>query len=128
MISDSLGLGVDEIREEIQPVLLHREVGSSDIIVPPGAAAGLRQNAAGNRNGEAVISMDFQAYLGAPESYDAVHIDGTPELDVKIDGGVHGDIGTVSMIINAVDRVVRAPAGLLTVLDVPTIFCKPSRR
>ncbi len=128
MISDALGLSIQSIREEIGPVVLDKEVSSTDIVVPPGRVAGLKQTAVGNRDGLAVVSMDFQAYLGAPEAYDAVHIHGIPELEVKIHGGVHGDIGTVSIILNAVERVVDAPSGLLTMLDMPAIHCRGRQR
>lgn len=126
MISDSLNLGVEEIHGEISPVILNHQVISSEITVPEGKAAGLKQTADGLRDGKPVISMDFQAYLGAPESYDAVQVDGEPGISAKIDGGVHGDVGTVSMLINSAPRVIAAPPGLITMRDIPMVFCGSS--
>ena len=40
----------------------------------------------------------MEAYLGAPESFDAVEITGSPALKMKIAGGVHGDIATASIV------------------------------
>ena len=46
------------------------------------------------------LTGDMEAYFGAPESYDAIEIDGLPPLSMKIAGGIHGDIATASMIVN----------------------------
>jgi 4-hydroxy-tetrahydrodipicolinate reductase len=59
--------------------------------------------------------------VGATESYDAVTIRGTPDLEVVIRGGTHGDVGTTAMAVNAARRVVDAPPGLLTMKDLPLV-------
>jgi len=66
-----------------------------------------------------VIVLDFQAYIGAQEEYDAVTIKGVPEIKQKISPCVHGDAGTVAMIVNSIPKVLKAPAGLLTMKDMP---------
>jgi hypothetical protein len=40
---------------------------------------------------------------------------------MTIDGGIAGDYATAAIIVNAARRVVEAPAGLLTMLDLPPI-------
>jgi 4-hydroxy-tetrahydrodipicolinate reductase len=61
----------------------------------------------------------MEAYLGAPESYDAIRIAGSPPLSVKFAGGVHGDIATASIVVNSLPRVMAAPPGLRTMRDMP---------
>jgi 4-hydroxy-tetrahydrodipicolinate reductase len=61
----------------------------------------------------------MEAYLGAPESYDAIQIDGTPSLSVRMPGGIHGDIATASIVVNSIPRVLAAPPGLHTMRDLP---------
>jgi 4-hydroxy-tetrahydrodipicolinate reductase len=61
----------------------------------------------------------MEAYLGAPDSYDAIQIEGTPPLSMRILGGVHGDIATASMVINAIPKVLSASPGLHTMRDLP---------
>ena len=61
----------------------------------------------------------MEAYLGAPESYDAVRIEGTPPLRMKLAGGVHGDIATASIAVNSIPRVLAAPPGLHTMRSLP---------
>ena len=65
--------------------------------------------------------MEFVAYIGAPESYDAVYIEGTPNMEVIIKGGTHGDIATAAMLVNAVPNAIAAPPGLLTMKDLPLV-------
>jgi 4-hydroxy-tetrahydrodipicolinate reductase len=66
-----------------------------------------------------IIVLDFQAYIGAEEEYDAVTIYGVPSIRQKIQPCVHGDIGTVAMVANSIPKVINAPPGLLTMKDLP---------
>jgi hypothetical protein len=66
-----------------------------------------------------VIALDFQAYIGAEEEYDAVTIEGVPNVRQRIQPCVHGDKGTVAMIVNSIPKVINAPTGLLTMKDLP---------
>ena len=61
----------------------------------------------------------MEAYLGAPESYDSIEIDGSPRLDVKVAGGIHGYVATISMVINSISKVLGAAPGLHTMRDMP---------
>jgi 4-hydroxy-tetrahydrodipicolinate reductase len=72
----------------------------------------------GYRKGEPIITLHMEAYLGAPESYDAVRITGDPPLHMKIAGGVHGDIATASITVNSIPKVLRAAPGLRTMRDM----------
>ncbi|MFX0199957.1 MAG: hypothetical protein ACFFCW_27870 [Candidatus Hodarchaeota archaeon] len=36
-----------------------------------------------------------------------------------MDGGVHGDWGTIAMVLNAIPKVLKAAPGLLTMIDLP---------
>jgi 4-hydroxy-tetrahydrodipicolinate reductase len=69
--------------------------------------------------------LDFQAYLGAEEEYDAITIDGVPNIKQRIQPCVHGDAGTIAMIVNAIPRVIKAPAGLVTMKDLPIPSATP---
>ena len=68
---------------------------------------------------EPVITLHMEAYLGAPESYDAVEITGSPALKMKIAGGVHGDIATTSIAVNSLPKILEVPPGLHTMRDMP---------
>ena len=84
----------------------------------PGQVSGIVQEGAGYVKGERRIALRLEAYLGAPDSYDSVLIEGVPRLYSKIEGGVHGDIATASMAVNAIPAVIAAPPGFRTMRDM----------
>jgi 4-hydroxy-tetrahydrodipicolinate reductase len=126
MIADALAWKLDKIvSEPVEPVTAKKAVEGKDIRVKTGDVAGLRQKAKGIVNGEEVIVLDFQAYVGAEEEYDEVKIDGVPKVRQKIQPCVHGDIGTVAVIVNSIPRVINAPPGLYTMRDLPLPSATP---
>ena len=80
---------------------------------------GIVQDGIGYRDGKAVITLHMEAYLGAPESFDAVEITGSPALKMKLAGGVHGDIATASITVNSIPKILDVPPGLHTMRDMP---------
>jgi hypothetical protein len=118
MIADALGWKLDKITDEIQPITAERRVSSEFLKVEPGLVCGLMQDGVGYRAGEAVIKLHMEAYLGAPESYDAVRILGSPPLSMRLAGGVHGDVATASIVVNSIPKVIQAAPGLRTMRDM----------
>jgi len=120
MIADALGWELDKIEvDQVEPVIAKKDVKSEAVSVKKGQAAGLRQRARGLLKKKAVITLDFQAYIGAEEEYDSISIEGVPNINQKITPCVHGDLGTVAVIANSIPKVMNAPPGLLTMKDLP---------
>lgn len=119
MIAGALGWKLDRITDEIGPKIATESISSPFLTVESGYVCGLVQDGIGYRDGQPVITLHMQAYLGAPESYDAVRIDGSPALSMKIAGGVHGDVATASMVVNSIPKVLTGPAGFHTMRDLP---------
>jgi 4-hydroxy-tetrahydrodipicolinate reductase len=126
MIAAGLGWDLDKITESIDPVIAETEVRSDYVTVAPGMAAGVKQFGHGYKNGEELITLEFQAYLGAESPHDAVYIKGTPDVEVVIKGGVHGDLATAAMVVNAIPRVITAPPGFISMKDLPLVSVIPS--
>jgi 2,4-diaminopentanoate dehydrogenase len=124
MIADAMGWKLDRISDEISPKIATRPTRSQFLTVQKGQVAGIIQTGIGYRDGEARITLHMEAYLGAPESYDAVIVKGSPDLHMKIAGGVHGDIATASITANSIPKVLSAPAGLQTMrsMVIPSWF------
>ena len=76
MIADALGWKLDRLTDEIQPKIATETVASEFLAVDAGYVCGIIQDGIGYRGGEPVITLHMEAYLGAPESYDAVTISG----------------------------------------------------
>ena len=119
MIADALGWKLDKITDEIQPKIATSTVASEFLAVDPGYVCGIVQDGIGYRDGKPVITLHMEAYLGAPESFDAVEITGSPALKMKLAGGVHGDIATASITVNSIPKILDVPSGLHTMRDMP---------
>jgi hypothetical protein len=114
MIADALGFELDRITDEIQPKIAASPVESQFLRVEAGRVCGIVQDGVGSVDGKPVIVLHMEAYLGAPETYDRVQIEGSPRLDVKASGGYHGDVATVAIAVNSIPKVLAAPPGLHT--------------
>ncbi|MFB0543185.1 MAG: hypothetical protein ACETVR_00230 [Candidatus Bathyarchaeia archaeon] len=126
LMADALGWRLDEIKvEPVEAVVAEKPVESDVIKVPAGYCAGLKQRAMGIKDGGALITLDFRAYIGAEEEYDAVTIEGLPNINEKISPCVHGDYGTVGITINSIPKVIRAEPGLKTMKDLPIPSATP---
>lgn len=124
MIAEAMGWKLDKVTDEIQPHIAGEPVSSDFLSVEAGLVAGIIQDGVGYRKGQPVIRLHMEAYLGAPESYDAVRVFGNPPLSMKLSGGVHGDVATASIVVNSIPKVIQAVPGLRTMKDMvlPSYF------
>ncbi len=114
MIADALGWKLDRITDEIQPKIAQAPVESQFLKVAAGRVCGIVQDGIGYVSGEPRIVLHMEAYLGAPETYDSVRVEGSPQLHVKALGGYHGDVATASITVNAIPKLLQATPGLHT--------------
>lgn len=127
MIADALGWEIDEIKVDMpEPITFDYDVASDAIKVPAGHAAGGFQMAYGKYKGKTLITMDFKAYIGAPEEFDSVSIKGVPPINNKITPCVHGDHGTIAMTTNMIPHVINAEPGLKTMAELPPPHATPA--
>jgi 4-hydroxy-tetrahydrodipicolinate reductase len=118
MIGDAMGWKLQRITDDIEPKIAERTVESELLAVDPGYVSGIVQDGIGYVEGKPVIRLHMEAYLGAPESYDSVLIEGSPRIYSKIAGGIHGDIATASIAVNSIPKVIGAAPGLRTMRDM----------
>jgi 4-hydroxy-tetrahydrodipicolinate reductase len=118
MIADAFGWKLDRVTDAIEPKVADRPVASDLIAVDPGYVCGIVQDGRGWKGGRAIVHLHMEAYLGAPESYDAVVIEGVPRIEQRIVGGLHGDVATASIAVNSIPKIIAAPPGLRTMRDM----------
>jgi 2,4-diaminopentanoate dehydrogenase len=118
MIGDAFGWKLDKVTDDIKPKIADQTVESEFLAVDPGYVCGIVQDGIGWKNGKPIITLHMEAYLGAPESYDSVIVEGVPRIEQKITGGVHGDIATASITVNSIPKVLEATPGLRTMRDM----------
>lgn len=122
MISDCLGLLVERIEETIDPVLATETVCSEYLEVPAGRVVGVHQVANGSADGKTNVRLELEMYLGARDPVDAITISGVPDLNLRIVGGIHGDLATTAIAVNCIPAILEVKPGLRTSRDVPMCF------
>ena len=81
-------------------------------------AAGIDQRATGTLAGRTLIDLRIQMYVGAKDPEDAIEIEGTPDLTLRIPGGIFGDGATIGRLMSAVNEIRSQPPGLRTVVGL----------
>jgi 4-hydroxy-tetrahydrodipicolinate reductase len=126
LIADRLHFALDEVRERIEPVIAEKPLKTDYFELKPGDVAGIHNVGEGLRGGKKIITLDLKMYIGAEGPHDAVRIVGTPDLSLRIEGGVAGDPATAAMLVNSIPFVIAAAPGLVTVKDLPAPYCHQS--
>ena len=116
MIAAAMGWTLDGIEESIEP-----EVDGER------AVRGLHQICRGLRGGEAVVTLDLTMATGVARPRDVIRIDGVPAFEMAIDGGIHGDVATWSIAVNAIPAVLAATPGLRVATDLPPAALAPAQ-
>lgn len=116
MIADTLGWALDAIDERVEPVMAGTEV------------RGLHQVAVGRRSGQAAVTLDLTMAVGAEDPRDVVSVDGEPPFSAAIAGGIHGDVATCALAVNAVPHVVVARHGLVSANQLTPIHWRAALR
>ena len=119
MIASGLGWKIDRIEETIEPKIADKAVSSEYLRVEAGRVAGVNQTATGFVGGAPLIVLNLQAYLGCPDPKEWIMIEGKPNVDLTIKGGVHGDLATAAVVINNIPHVLNSRPGLMTMKDLP---------
>ncbi|MEW5995664.1 MAG: dihydrodipicolinate reductase, partial [Candidatus Zixiibacteriota bacterium] len=118
-VMSTLGWPIDEIEENIQPVIAKARIKTDFLVVEPQQVAGLHQVMRLKSEGKERLVLDLQMYVGAERPNDSVEIIGNPPLSVSIEGGIFGDTATVGALINTIPKIIKAQAGLRTMMDLP---------
>jgi hypothetical protein len=121
LIAARMGWRVERTEELLSPIVAERAIGTGGVTVQAGAAAGVQQIGRGFVGGIERITLVFRASVGEPHPEDRVEITGEPNVVSSIAGGVHGDIATCAISLNALERVLRAEPGLRTMADIPVV-------
>jgi len=119
LVAHCLGWRVADVVETGGPIVAPREIRTQHFHVKQGQTCGLHQHAEAKVNGRTCLTLDLKMCLDAEDPHDAVQIEGSPPLDLRINGGVAGDQATVAALVNTAPRLRRSPPGLRLVTDLP---------
>ncbi len=129
MIAAALGLGFERYQESIAPIIADTPLVCDLGAIAAGDVRGVHQEGRVFAAGREVITLIFRAAIGEPDPRDRVIIDGDPALDLTIAGGVHGDVATSAVTLNAIVGLLDldAAGGLHAMSTIPLRGCAPPR-
>lgn len=123
LIARALGWPLDQIQEEIEPVIATRRIMTDHVTVDPTFVTGVRQWGRGLYEGQDRIVLELEMAVDAEGSLDEVWIQGSPDIHSRVEG-IHGDVSTAAVVANTARRVVEAKPGLLTMVDLPVVCAR----
>jgi hypothetical protein len=123
MIGSRFGWKLDRTEEDITPVIAERSTQTPTMTIEPGMAAGVQQIGRAFVGLEEKITLVFRASVGELYPEDTVEILGEPHIVSTVAGGVHGDIASCAVALNAIPVLLKAEPGLRTMIDLPPVAC-----
>jgi 4-hydroxy-tetrahydrodipicolinate reductase len=123
VVAARLGVGIERIDGELEPIFAERELPTSSLVVRPGETGGFRQRYSAVSAGRLWFEARFTAHVAPPvigaEPRDAITIRGPyGGLDLAVTPGMNPQSGSASIVANSVRRVVAAPGGWTTVAEL----------
>lgn len=131
MLSYCLGLDVDELIQEKEPLVSDRARTTAFIEVPPGRVSGFRQRVVGYSQGAERLDLQMLAVLDPRpddgfELGDSTRIHGVPEVDLTIRKEVsqRGGLATAAVAVNTIPSLLAQAPGfhILPELRLPHIW------
>jgi len=122
LVARGMGWSPDRVDEEVE-VLCETAAPakrSRRRMRPDAPVVGLHQTLWARQGRRELIRMEMLMAAGVEAPHDAVIINGDPDLNLWVQGGIPGDQSTVACLVNGMWKVLDPPRpGLLTLLDVP---------
>ncbi len=123
MISDALGLGIDNFRQDMEAIVTTVDRRSPHGFAKAGDVAGVNMTGFGSKEGQVVIEMihpqQIEPEMEGTHTGDYITLSGSPAVNMSIKPEVDGGIGTIAMCVNMIPHVINAEPGLKTMLDLP---------
>ena len=118
LIAHALGWELEHWNESVQPVLAETSLPCGWGPIAAGRVAGVRQVIEGRVSDQRRLRLVFQAAIGQSDPRERVLIDGDPNFEMTIPGGVNGDTATAAVLANVLPALIEATPGLHTMASL----------
>ena len=123
LIARALGWKIDRIEETREPIVTKVERSTPHVHVAPGDVAGCRHIGRGYVGDELKIELihpqQIHPQLEGQDTGDYIEIHGDPDVNMANKPEIPGGKGTYASTGNYIPLMQDAPAGMLTVVDMP---------
>ncbi len=123
LIARALNWEIDEVVETREPIVTSVERSTPHVHVAPGDVCGCRQVGKGYSEGELKIELihpqQIHPGMEGVETGDYIRIFGDPDISMALTPEIPGGKGTYASTGNYIRLIGAAPAGMLTVVDMP---------
>jgi len=123
LIGKALGWKIDEIVETREPIVTSVERSTAHVHVAPGDVCGCRHIGKGYSNGELKIELvhpqQIHPEMEGINTGDYIKIIGDPNVNMVNAPEIPGGKGTYASTGNYIPLIGAAPAGIVTVVDLP---------
>ena len=117
------GVTVDRIDETIEPIVEAGKVRATAVPLEAGGSAGLQQRTVGWVDGRPWFSAEFIGHVDPASAgllpRDSYEILGLPDIRASVSPGFDPQWTTAGALANLLPLVVAAPAGLVSITDLP---------
>ncbi|MCR3905517.1 MAG: 2,4-diaminopentanoate dehydrogenase [Tenericutes bacterium] len=123
MISDALGVKLDDFQQQMKPIITNVDRKSTYGEAKEGSLAGINMTGQGLVNGSVFIDMihpqQIEPEMEGTQTGDYINLKGIPNINMAITPEIDGGIGTIAMCVNMIPHVINARTGLKTMIDLP---------
>ena len=117
LVADAMGINLSRVVEAQDVVVADEEIISGDTRVEKGRVKGIKGYGAGYVGDYEAIRIELHAYVGA-EEYEEIVVEGEDQVIKWRSSGTHGDLGTVSILLNIAEKLDNYGPGLITMADL----------
>jgi 4-hydroxy-tetrahydrodipicolinate reductase len=104
LLAHGLGWKIEQLEEELEPMIAPRDLGTAHLSVKTGQVAGIKNTGRVIVDGEERITLDLRMYVGCEDPHDQVSLSSTPPIEARVTTGVAGDLATAAMLVNMAAR------------------------
>jgi hypothetical protein len=128
MVTHCLGLPIEELHQEKEPITTLKGRETPFVQIPPGAVCGFRQKVLGYHGGQEILHFQMVGLVAPDQEEDSVELGdytriyGEPNVDIMIKEEVSqkGGLGTAAAAVNMIPRLLAAPPGLHKMFELLT--------